>query len=180
MNTTIIDDIFFIILLGQKQLLQFTIGNPEFRLSNNGSLLKAVFTLHRIPSYILINTYIPSFFIMLMTIVPLYLKEDTHYATTLVLLNILCLYTVLQSSRDGIPKTAYLKFVDYWNIFALTVTLATFFILVDWEIWQHEKSNKRGKSEIKTAIRIAMPLVSIIGVIFYWIFAALLYLEYID
>ena len=95
--------------LGQKQLLQFTIGNPEFRLSNNGSLLKAVFTLHRIPSYILINTYIPSFFIMLMTIVPLYLKDDTQYATTLVLLNILCLYTVLQSSRDGIPKTAYLK-----------------------------------------------------------------------
>ena len=100
---------FFIIFLGQKQLLQFTIGNPEFRLSNNGSLLKAVFTLHRIPSYILINTYIPSFFIMLMTIVPLYLKDDTQYATTLVLLNILCLYTVLQSSRDGIPKTAYLK-----------------------------------------------------------------------
>ena len=100
---------FFIIFLGQKQLLQFTIGNPEFRLSNNGSLLKAVFTLHRIPSYILINTYIPSFFIMLMTIIPLYLKEDTQYATALVLLNILWLYTVLQSSRDGIPKTAYLK-----------------------------------------------------------------------
>ena len=109
MNTTIIDGIFFYYFLGQKQLLQFTIGNPEFRLSNNGSLLKAVFTLHRIPSYILINTYIPSFFIMLMTIVPLYLKDDTQYATTLVLLNILCLYTVLQSSRDGIPKTAYLK-----------------------------------------------------------------------
>ena len=105
-STTIIDYIFF---SGQKQLLQFTIGNPEFHLSNNGSLLKAVFTLHRIPSYILINTYIPSFFIMLMTVVPLYLKDDTQYATTMVLLNILCLYTVLQSSRDGIPKTAYLK-----------------------------------------------------------------------
>ena len=123
---------FFIIFLGQKQLLQFTIGNPEFRLSNNGSLLKAVFTLHRIPSYILINTYIPSFFIMLMTIVPLYLKDDTQYATTLVLLNILCLYTVLQSSRDGIPKTAYLKVSKSQNYFFLKLNCPE----KVWNIWQ--------------------------------------------
>ena len=131
--------------------------------------------LHRNPSYMLLNVYIPSFSIMLMTIVPLYLRQDTHFATTitLVLTAILCLYTLLQSSISQIPKTAYLKLIDYWNILSLTVTLANFFTLIIWE-GLDQRRTKMSK-DIKNFMKIAIPLGTLFGVVTYWIAGAILY-----
>ena len=91
----------------------------------------------------IINAYIPSFSLMLTTILPLYLKESVHFGTTitLVLTSLLCSFTLFQSSLSGIPKTSYLKFIDYWNLLALTVTLVNFFTLAVWEIKQHKGSH---------------------------------------
>ena len=102
----------------------------------NGSILNAEFILNRNPSFMVINAYIPSFLIMLMTIVPLYLRNDIHFGTTimLVLTSLLCSFTLFQSSLFGIPKTAYLKFIDYWNMLVLIVILVNFFTLVVYKI----------------------------------------------
>lgn len=112
---------------------------------------------------------------MLMTIVPLYLRQDTHFATTitLVLTAILCLYTLLQSSISQIPKTAYLKLIDYWNILSLTVTLANFFTLIIWE-GLDQRRTKMSK-DIKNFMKIAIPLGTLFGVVTYWIAGAILY-----
>ena len=154
-------------------LLQFSIKNPVFNLNKDESSLKAEFTLHRNPSYMIINAYIPSFSIMVMTIVPLYLREEIHFATTimLVLTSLLCLYTLFQSSLAGIPKTAYLKHIDYWNILALTVTLMNFFTLVFWEIFEY-KSYVDSWKQLKRIMRWAIPLVTLLTVSIYWITAA--------
>ena len=110
---------------------------------------------------------------MLMTIVPLFLDESVHFNTTimLVLTAQLCLYTLMQSSLQDIPKTEYLKLIDYWNMFVMTVALANFFILFLWEVLKQREI----KSPIKFVARIVIPVITIIGFASYWILAAAIY-----
>ena len=156
---------------------QFSIQEPEFHVDKNGSRVKAKFVLKRNPAFMIINAYLPSFFTMVITIASLFLNEHIHFTTTimLVLTSQLCLYTLIQSSLDGIPKTAYMKYIDYWNMSAMTVSLTNFFTLLMWEILQHQGIH----SPMKTIARIAIPLISFIGVVFYWLMAGLLHFGYI-
>ena len=126
----------------------------------------------------IINFYVPSFCTMIMTILPLYLRAESHFATTitLVLTSILCLFTLLNSSMAHIPKTAYLKFIDYWNMLVVTVTLANFFTLVIWEIGDQSNSAHIWK-RIKYRMRIAIPLTTFLAVATYLIIAGILYFQ---
>jgi hypothetical protein len=148
-----------------------------FHVDKNGSRVKAKFVLKRNPAFMIMNAYLPSFSTMAITIASLFLNEHIHFTTTimLVLTSQLCLYTLFQSSLDGIPKTAYMKYIDYWNMSAMTVSLTSFFTIFTWEILQH-----RGiQSPMQTITRIAIPLITFIGVVFYWIMAGLLHFDYI-
>ena len=95
-----------------------------------------------------------------------------HFATTimLVLTCLLCLYTLFQSSLSDVPKTAYLKYIDYWNLFALAVSFINFTILVLWEIGNYKLQGKLWTT-FKSIMRIAMPLITFFGVTYYWIMA---------
>ena len=58
---------------------------------------------------------------------------------------------------------------------AMTVSLTNFFTLFMWEILQY-----RGiQSPIKKIARISIPIITFIGVVFYWIVAGLLHFDYI-
>ena len=163
---------------GEKVLNQFRVQEPEFHVDGNGSRVKAKFVLIRNPTFMIVNTYLPSFSTMVITIASLFLNEHIHFTTTimLVLTSQLCLYTLFQSSLDGIPKTAYMKYIDYWNMLAMTVSLTNFFTLFMWEILQH-----RGiKSPMKTITRISIPILTFLGVVIYWIMAGLLHFGYIN
>ena len=161
---------------GDKKLLQFEIQVSHFNATHNGSRLKAEFIMNRNPSYMIINAYVPSFSLMLTTILPLYLRESIHFGTTitLVLTSLLCSFTLFQSSLSGIPKTSYLKFIDYWNMMVFTVTLVNFFTLAVWEIKHHQGSHHFW-SIVKTIMRVTIPLVTLIAVVAYWILAVILY-----
>ena len=156
---------------------QFSVQEPVFHVDNNGSRVKAKFVLKRNPAFMIMNAYLPSFSTIAITIASLFLNEHIHFTTTimLVLTSQLCLYTLFQSSLDGIPKTAYMKYIDYWNISAMTVSLTNFFTLLMWEILQY-----RGfQSPMKTIARIVIPLITFIGVVFYCIMAGLLHFGYV-
>ena len=156
-------------------LNQFNIRDFTASLENNGSKWEAKFTLKRNPAFLIMNAYLPSFFTMVMTIASLFLDDQMHFSTTimLVLTSQLCLYTLFQSSLEGVPKT-YMKLIDYWNIFSMTVSLTNFFTLFLWEILQ-----SRGiHSQLKITARIVIPLITFLGVISYWIMAGLLYFEF--
>ena len=133
-------------------------------------------SLRRNPSYLLINSYLPSLFTMMMTIVPLFLDENIHFNTTimLVLTAQLCLYTLLQSSLQDVPKTEYLKLIDYWNMFVMTISLTNFFILFLWEIVPNQT---KSKSILKQSTLILIPLVTVTGFSMYWIVCGLIYFE---
>ena len=156
---------------------QFEIGDFTVSQEEQGSKVEAKFTLKRNPSFLIMNSYVPSFFTMVMTITSLFLDDHMHFSTTimLVLTAQLCLYFLFQSSLEGIPKTAYMKQIDYWNMFAMTVSLTNFFTLFLWEILQFKEIH----SKLKITTRIVIPLITLVGVISYWIMAGLLYYEYI-
>ena len=156
---------------------QFNIGDFTTLLERGGYQVTAKFTLKRNPSFLMMNAYLPSFFTMVMTIVSLFLDDQMHFSTTimLVLTSQLCLYTLFQSSLEGIPKTAYMKMIDYWNMFAMTVSLTNFFTLFLWEILQFRGIH----SQLKTTTRIVIPLITLLGVISYWLMAGILHFEYI-
>ena len=156
---------------------QFNIGDFTVSLDERGYKVEARFMLKRNPSFLIMNAYLPSFLTMVMTIASLFLDDRMHFSTTimLVLTSQLCLYFLFQSSLEGIPKTAYMKMIDYWNMFAMTVSLTNFFTLFLWEILQFKGIH----SQLKVTTRIVIPLVTLVGVLAYWIMAGLLYFEYI-
>ena len=106
---------------GEKILNQFSIGEPKFHVYKNGTRVKVKFVLKRNPSFMIINSYLPSFSTMVITIASLFLNEEIHFTTTimLVLTSQLCLYTLFQSSLDGIPKVQNL-----WFLFPLLFSLS--------------------------------------------------------
>ena len=156
---------------------QFNIGRFTVSQENQGARVKAKFMLKRNPSFLIMNAYLPSFFTMVMTIASLFLDDHMHFSTTimLVLTSQLCLYFLFQNSLEGLPRTAYMKVIDYWNMFAMTVSLTNFFTLFLWEILQFKGIHSR----LKITTRIVIPLITLLGVISYWIMAGLLYFEYI-
>ena len=167
----------FTLLKGRKYLLQFKIEDPKYELINNGSELKARFTLQRNPEYMIINVYVPSFFTMIMTTLLLYLRAESHFSTaiTLVLTSILCFFTLLQSSISHIPKTAYVKFIDYWNMLVLAITLANFFTLAIWELGDQNHPAIKWR-QIKCWMRIVIPSITLLGVAVYFVIAVMLYI----
>ena len=149
----------------------------KFDLIDNGSKLKARIKLYRNPSYMIINFYIPSFCTMMMTILLLYLRTESHFATaiTLVLTSILCFFTLLQSSISHIPKTAYVKFIDYWNMLVLAVTLANFFTLAIWQLGDQNHPAIKWR-QIKHWMRMIIPSITLLGVVIYFVIAVMLYI----
>ena len=168
---------FLLKIVGEVELNQFNVGDFTVTQEKRGSKVKAKFTLKRNPAFLIVNAYLPSFFTMMITIVSLFLDDHMHFTTTisLVLTSQLCLYTLFQSSLDGIPKTAYMKMIDFWNMFAMTVSLTNFFTLFLWEIVKVKGIH----SQLKITTRIVVPLITIVGVTSYWVVAGLLYFEQI-
>ena len=164
--------------LGDQVLNQFTISNFIFKKSMDGSSAIFEFNLKRNPAFLMMNAYLPSFLTMIMTIASLFLDDRMHFSTTimLVLTSQLCLYTLFQSSLEGIPRTAYMKFIDYWNMFAMTISLTNFFTLFLWEIL----SFREVKSHLKSMTRLVIPLISVLGALSYWIIAGLMVYGYIN
>jgi hypothetical protein len=52
-----------------------------------------------------------------------------------------------QSINDALPKTAYLKMIDVWLLFCLTVPFVTFLVEV---YWLFRKNNKVAARNIET------------------------------
>ncbi len=63
-------------------------------------------------------------------------KQDM--SVTLSLTVLLVMYTFYQSISDSIPKTAYLKLMDYWLIFCLLVPFLVFMIQSFWYLNNHK------------------------------------------
>ena len=121
-----------------------------------------------------------------MSLITLFINEKHFDSTLMVALTcMLVLYTLYQSIMDHMPATAYLKFMDYWLIFCLTVPFFVFLILVSWNLineWnentvqtmeEFESFNKK-KHHCKKIFQVGLPLISAICIFAFAFYAAVI------
>lgn len=152
---------------GTDQLLQFSVTKPTFLVSD--TKLKGIIKLKRIPAFMIINCYLASFLIILMTLATLFLKNEMHFSTTvaLVLTSQLCLFTLFQTILNDVPKTAYLKLIDYWCIFGFSIPFFIFFNLIISEMVGNCLTGGRKRMYFKSISRFIIPIFGLIGLTSY-------------
>ena len=130
-------------------------------------------------------TYLPTFCILIMAMVTLYIDEVHFEATIMVALTaMLVMYTLFQSIAADMPSTAYLKLLDYWLIFGLIMPFVIFIILVMLELTKnfnlvgkkthdmYEKKFKKPKVSrhaFKRIMQVGLPLGSLVYILGYCI-----------
>ena len=91
--------------------------------------------------YHLANTFLPTISLLVLVEITLFFdRSKLDMAVTLSLTIMLVMYTLYQSISQTIPKTAYLKLIDYWLIFCLLAPFVIFIIESGWYLDQAKKS----------------------------------------
>ena len=148
--------------------------------SHNGTMIRCSFLLKRKPFYYLFTTFFPTLCIVIMSLLTLCIHEQHFESNIMVsLTSMLVLYTLHQSIITQMPATAYLKFMDCWLIFCLTIPFVTFITLVSWKLMSDFDDNRiqpypslnKKKYICKKTMQIGLPLISVVTVVFFISFA---------
>ncbi len=176
---------------GKKTLIEFTVDHYSIHgLTSNPPGVSAVIIIKRMFLYHLANTYIPTTCLIIIVEMTLFI-DDSHFDTNVMvsLTTLLVMYTLYQSISTTLPKTGYLKMLDFWLLFSLV----TPFVIFCCHVWRKvliksnpkeiNKSTKVGWEEPKSpplikkfssnCLIISATILFIIG---YWITAAYFYI----
>jgi len=94
------------------------------------------------------NTFLPTISLLVIVEFTLFFDHSNEgMAVTLSLTVMLVMYTLYQSISLTIPKTAYMKLVDYWLIFCLLVPFVIFIVESIWYLDQTKKKKQGGKKD---------------------------------
>lgn len=128
---------------GPAKLVQFNVKGVHLQLLNNGTTIRCMIKFKRNPLYHITTTYLPTSCILFMALVTLYIDESHFEATIMVsLTSMLVMYTLFQSISTSMPNTAYLKFLDYWLIFGLSMPFFIFTSEVSLELVKQVTSKR--------------------------------------
>ena len=98
---------------------------------NKGTTVHCIFQLERKSNYHLVSVIFPTFVLIIMAELALFIDKSHFEATIMVALTImLVLYTLYQSVSQGLPKTSYLKLIDVWLMFGLISPFFIFLMLI--------------------------------------------------
>ena len=165
---------------GPEILDQFIITDVKIGQENNSSMIKCQIHLKRIPMYFIATTYMPTFCILFMALITLFIDQSHFEATIMVsLTTMLVMYTLFQSITISMPSTAYLKLLDYWLIFGLILPFIVFTTqIIDELIIENRNDNfNSNTTKFMEIARYALPIVTITFMICY--FFAVLSIAYI-
>ena len=124
-------------------LIQFDVISSEFKSFENGSLVQVEMKFQRKVMYHLANTFLPTISLIVIIEITLFFgNSKLDMAVNLSLTIMLVMYTFYQSLSQTLPKTAYLKLIDYWLIFCLLVPFLIFIIESVWNL-DHDKKMKQ-------------------------------------
>ena len=174
--------------------LQFTINNESFYSTNLGSTAEVAIVFQRKVMYHLTNTYLPTISLIVLVESTLFLDDaKLDVILTLSLTTLLGVYCFFQSISFSVPRTTYLKFLDYWLIICLLVPSAVVLIQTKWyyedlktnsktdpvKAWDDKKvRNQLSDSFLsRSKIRVLVPVLTLIGIIIYMIIAAVMYFK---
>ena len=130
---------------GCPNLSQFEVLEYKMLAIESGTMIKVSFELRRIFVSHIINTYTPTFGLLLIAVVTLQFDDSKmELALGLTLTIMLVMYTMYQSISVAVTKTAYLKFLDYWLFFCLLMPFVIFMIEI---YWLQQKSSQQNRTK---------------------------------
>jgi len=133
---------------GPKELSQFNVMEYTMLARDSNTRIEVSFTLRRIFTSQLLNTYIPTFGLLLIAIVTLQFENSKmELALGLTLTIMLVMYTMYQSISVAVTSTAYLKLLDYWLFFCLVMPFVIFMIEIYWLLEKHQQQNLSADSQ---------------------------------
>ena len=159
-------------------MAQYILRNVYLAVNETG-LITCHFQLKRsVGIYHIHSTFLPTFFILIMSLMSLFVKENHFEATIMVSLTcMLVLYTLFQSIMAGMPITQYINMMAIWLIFNLMVPFIVFITIVCWELMMKEEKHPKEmngrspKDKCKITMQIVLPLVSCTFIFYYACFA---------
>ena len=118
----------------EDTLTQFDIVETTL-IEGKSSGVQVKLGFQRILLYHLVNTYFPMLCLLIIVELTLFFEQSQlQAAIALALTVLLVMYTMYQGISVSQPKTAYLKYMDYWIFFCLLVPFIVFLIEVYWEL----------------------------------------------
>ena len=107
-------------------MLEFNVMNVTL-ISQHPGFIMVEIILQRRYFYHLATTYFPTFCLIVITEMLLFINEEHFEAVIMVALTtLLVMYTLHQSISSQLPKTSYMKMIDIWLMFCLTVPFLVF------------------------------------------------------
>ena len=146
-------------------------GDPSFLSSNgDGKIVQMKIVFKRCLSIEALDTFLPSLLLILLSFVTSFFKLPKFFNTaiTVNLSVMLTVTTLLISVLKKLPPTSYIKWIEYWLIFALMVPFsqAVLLTIVQWDLErkqetkdeQHKTADKRcwlnvGESKVETMFK---------------------------
>ena len=126
----------------EDALTQFDIVSATL-IEGKSSGVQVKLGFQRILLYHLVNTYFPMLCLLVIVELTLFFEQSQlQAAIALALTVLLVMYTMYQGISVSQPKTAYLKYMDYWIFFCLLVPFIVFLIEVYWELSRLRRGKK--------------------------------------
>ena len=92
----------------------------NFTTLGNHSSLVAIFKMRRRIGYFLIDTYVPSTIIVIISWISFWINPDTAPArVALGITTVLTMTTLISSARASLPKVSYVKAIDWYLLLCL-------------------------------------------------------------
>ena len=121
--------------------LQFDLGPLIVKMNKNKTALTVNIHLNRIYNNHLATTFFPTTCLLIIACFTLFIGPD-HFEVNiaLALTTMLVMQTLHENISQDVPKTAYLKLVDWWLIYGMLVPFLVFMVLGVIEMLPKENS----------------------------------------
>ena len=139
---------------GPKALLELDVRNVSIRSKGQDHVFVEI-KLKRRCLFHLATTYFPSLCLFIISEILLFMNEEHFEATIMVSLTaMLVMYTLHQSILSQLPKTSYMKMIDIWLLYGLTIPFLVFILEVTSQMLRHRKIVRRGlATEMSTGMK---------------------------
>ena len=131
---------------GPKSLLELDVKNVTIRSEGLDHVFVEI-KLKRRCLFHLATTYFPTLCIFVISEILLFMDEEHFEATIMVSLTaMLVMYTLHQSILSTLPKTSYMKMIDIWLLWGITIPFIVFTLEVTSQLLRHRITIRRGRT----------------------------------
>ena len=150
--------------------------------------------LQRRFAYYIISVYLPSLSLLMVTHWTNFISVEHFEANIMVHLTaMLVMYTLFQATSISLPQTAYVKLIDIWLLYGLTLPFLGFILSCLEEIYKEpaspvtvtkvkpvgllesDKTRNGKQARVQKLGRVVLPITTVIFIFFYIIYAVYSY-----